>query len=168
MYSKKVMEHFLKPRNMGKIENADGIGKVGNVICGDVLWIYIKVKKDEKTGVERLSEISFQTFGCTVAIANSSMITEMAKGKTLEEAMKIGKDNILNELGEVPVIKKHCSILAADALHEAIYDYLTKNNRKISDEIKKRHGQIERERNTIEERYEHWTGVQEKTLEGEK
>lgn len=120
MYSEKIMDLFLHPHNMGKIENPDGVGKVGNPICGDVMYVYIKVKDN------KISDIKFQTFGCAAAIATSSMITDLAKGKTLEEAMKIGQKNVSDELGGLPPIKQHCSNLAADALHAAIEDYRKK------------------------------------------
>jgi nitrogen fixation NifU-like protein len=125
MYSKKVMEHFRNPRNMGYIENADGIGEAGNPICGDILKIYIKVGK--KDGKEIIEDIKFQTFGCAAAIATSSMITELAKGKSLEEAMKITRDDVADALQGLPPIKMHCSNLAAEALHKAIEDYYKKN-----------------------------------------
>ncbi len=136
MYSKKVLENFKNPRNMGKIEDADGIGKVGNVTCGDMMYIYIKVSDN------RISDIGFETFGCVAAIATSSMLTELAKGKTLDEALKIGNNNVADSLGGLPPIKMHCSNLAADGLHEAIYDYLTKNNRPVPEELKKAHERI--------------------------
>jgi len=124
MYSKKVLEHFENPRNVGEITNADGVGTVGNPVCGDLMTIYITVKD----GV--ISEIKFKTYGCAAAIATSSMITEIAKGKTLEEAMKITRDDIAAALEGLPPIKMHCSNLAADALHEAIKCYLEKINTK--------------------------------------
>ena len=117
MYSEKVMEHFRNPRNMGEISAADGIGTVGNPVCGDMMSIYIKVKDN------LIADIKFKTFGCGAAVATSSMITELAKGKTLEEAMKITRANVADELGGLPPIKMHCSNLAADALHAAIEDY---------------------------------------------
>lgn len=120
MYSQKVMEHFKNPRNMGEIPDADGVGTVGNPVCGDLMTIYIKVKHN------RLEDIKFKTFGCGSAIATSSMITELAKGKTLEEAMKITRGDVANELGGLPPVKMHCSNLAADALHVAIEDYRKK------------------------------------------
>lgn len=120
MYSEKVMEHFRNPRNIGEIKDADGVGTVGNPVCGDLMTIYIKVKDN------RIDDIKFKTFGCAAAIATSSMITELAKGKTLDEAMKITRDNVADELDGLPVIKLHCSNLAADALHEAIKDYKKK------------------------------------------
>jgi len=117
MYTDKVMEHFKNPRNMGEIPDADGVGTVGNPVCGDVMIIYIKVKDN------RLEDIKFKTFGCGSAIATSSMITELAKGKTLEEALKITRANVADSLGGLPPVKMHCSNLAADALHAAIEDY---------------------------------------------
>ena len=124
MYSKKVMEHFLNPRNMGVIEDADGIGTAGNPVCGDTMTIYIKVKNG------RIMDIKFQTFGCAAAIATSSMITELAKGKTLEEAEKITRDDVADALEGLPPIKMHCSNLAADALKAAIEDYRKKRRKK--------------------------------------
>jgi len=120
MYTEKVMEHFRNPRNMGEIPNADGVGTVGNPVCGDLMTIYIKVKGN------KLEDVKFKTFGCGAAIATSSMITELAKGKTLEEAMKITRGDVADSLGGLPPIKMHCSNLAADGLHAAIQDYLKK------------------------------------------
>ena len=120
MYSEKVMDHFKKPRNMGEISDADGIGLVGNPTCGDMMNIYIKVKDNI------LIDIKFKTFGCGAAIATSSMITELAKGKTIEEAIKISKTDVAESLDGLPKIKMHCSNLAADGLHAAIKDYLKK------------------------------------------
>ena len=117
MYTEKVMEHFRNPRNMGEIPDADGVGTVGNPVCGDLMTIYIKVKDG------RLEDIKFKTFGCGSAIATSSMITELAKGKTLEEGMKITRADVADSLGGLPPVKMHCSYLAADALHAAIEDY---------------------------------------------
>ncbi len=121
MYSKKVMDHFTTPRHVGEIEDADGIGEVGNPSCGDMMTIYIKVND----GI--LEDVKFKTFGCGAAIATSSMITEMAKGKTIEEARKITRDDVANELEGLPAVKMHCSNLAADALNSAIDDYIKKN-----------------------------------------
>jgi nitrogen fixation NifU-like protein len=123
-YSEKVMEHFANPRNVGEIKDADGIGKVGNPVCGDLMWIYIKVKDD------RLEDVKFKTFGCGAAIATSSMITEMAKGKTLDEALKITRKDVSEALDGLPPVKMHCSNLAADGLHAAIKDYLEKSGKK--------------------------------------
>ena len=120
MYSEKVMEHFKNPRNMGEILNADGIGTVGNPVCGDMMKIYIKVKDGY------LVDVKFKTFGCGAAIATSSMITDLAKGKTLDEALKITKKDVADNLNGLPTIKMHCSNLAVDGLHAAIKDYLSK------------------------------------------
>jgi len=120
MYTEKVMEHFRNPHNMGEIPDADGVGTVGNPVCGDLMTIYIKVKENH------IEDIKFKTFGCGAAIATSSMITELAKGKTLEEAMKISRSDVADSLGGLPPIKMHCSNLAADGLHAAIQDYLKK------------------------------------------
>lgn len=130
MYSEKVMEHFRNPRNMGEIKNADGVGTVGNPVCGDLMTIYIKIKDN------RIIDIKFKTFGCAAAIATSSMITELAKGKTLDEALKITRKDVADELDGLPPIKMHCSNLAADALHAAINDYLKKTKKKIKSEEK--------------------------------
>ena len=120
MYTEKVMEHFRNPHNMGEIPDADGIGTVGNPVCGDLMTIYIKVKDN------RIEDVKFKTFGCGAAIATSSMITDLAKGKTLEEAMKISRGDVADNLGGLPPVKMHCSNLAADGLHAAIQDYLKK------------------------------------------
>lgn len=119
-YTKKVKDHFFHPRNVGEIKDADGIGTVGNPKCGDVMSIYIKVKDG------KIKDIKFKTFGCAAAIATSSILTEMAKGKTLDEALKLTRNDVANKLGGLPSIKMHCSNLAADALHAAIDDYRKK------------------------------------------
>lgn len=119
-YSQKVMEHFAHPRNVGEIENPDGVGTVGNPVCGDLMSFYIKVADG------CLSDVKFKTFGCGAAIAVSSMVSEMAKGKTLEEAIKITNKMVAEELGGLPPNKLHCSNLGADALHKAIEDYQSK------------------------------------------
>ena len=120
IYSEKVMDHFQNPRNVGTIENADGVGKVGNPVCGDMMEFYIKVKDN------RIDDVKFKTFGCGAAIAVSSMVSEMAKGKTLEEAMAITNDDVAEELDGLPKNKLHCSNLGADALHKAIENYRDK------------------------------------------
>jgi len=122
MYSEKVMEHFKHPHNLKEIKDADGIGKVGNPVCGDLMWVYIQVEKN-KEGKEYIKDIGVKTFGCVAAIATSSMITELAKGKTLEEAKKITRDDIKDALDGLPPIKVHCSNLSADGLKKAIEDY---------------------------------------------
>jgi nitrogen fixation NifU-like protein len=120
MYTPKVMQNFANPQNVGEIENADGVGTVGNPVCGDLMTIYIKVKDD------RLTDIKFKTFGCGAAIATSSMVTQMAKGKTIDEALKITREDVANELGGLPPQKMHCSNLAAEALEAAIKNYREK------------------------------------------
>jgi len=120
LYSEKVMDHFRNPRNVGEIPDADGVGTVGNPVCGDLMTMYIKVKD------EKIIDIKFKTFGCGAAIATSSMTTELAKGKTLEEASKITRANVAESLDGLPTQKMHCSNLAADALKAAIKDYLEK------------------------------------------
>ena len=117
VYSEKVMDHFQHPRNVGEIENADGIGELGNPTCGDIMKIYIKVKDD------KIDDVKFKTFGCGAAIATSSMVTELVKGKTLEEAERVSNMVVAEALDGLPPIKMHCSNLAADALHLAIEDY---------------------------------------------
>ena len=124
MYSQKVMEHFKNPHNMGEIPDADGVGTVGNPVCGDLMTIYIKVKDN------RLQDIKFKTYGCGSAIATSSMITDIARGKTLEQALKITRADVADSLGGLPPVKMHCSNLAADALHAAIEDYYKRQKSK--------------------------------------
>ena len=119
-YSKKVIEHFNNPRNMGEIKDPDGVGKAGSPVCGDVMKVFIKVKDN------RITDIKFKTLGCAAAIASSSMLTELAKGRTLNEAEKITRMDIVKALGGLPPIKIHCSVLAQDALKEAIKDYKKK------------------------------------------
>ena len=128
MYSEKVMEHFSNPRNVGEIEDADGVGTVGNPVCGDLMTIYIKIKDNI------IEDIKFKTFGCGAAIATSSMVTEMAMGKTIEEALEITRNDVANELEGLPPVKMHCSNLAADALQAAIEDYKKKQAGESSEE----------------------------------
>lgn len=130
MYSKDVMDHFMNPRNVGEIENPDGVGEKGNPTCGDLMRMYIQVKSKKEKGknVEVISDIKFQTFGCGAAVATSSMITEMVKGKTIDEAEKITNAQVAKALGGLPPIKMHCSNLAADALAAAISDYKQKKS----------------------------------------
>jgi nitrogen fixation NifU-like protein len=123
VYSKKVMDHFTNPRNVGVIENPDGYGKVGNPVCGDLMEMYIRVENDV------IKDIKFKTFGCGSAIATSSMVTELAKGKNVDEAMKITRNDVANELDGLPPQKMHCSNLAADALQAAIKDYKNKKKK---------------------------------------
>jgi nitrogen fixation NifU-like protein len=125
IYSEKVMEHFQNPRNVGVLEDADGVGQVGNPVCGDMMSFYIKVKNN------RIEDVKFQTFGCGAAIAVSSMVSEMAMGKTLEDALKITNKSVAEELGGLPKNKLHCSNLGADALHKAIDNYKEKQKAEV-------------------------------------
>lgn len=127
MYSEKVMDHFQNPRNVGEIENASGVGTEGNPTCGDLMTIYITVEDNI------ITDVKFKTFGCGAAIATSSMITEMAVGKTIEEALKITRNDVADELEGLPPVKMHCSNLAADALRAAIADYKMKQAEKSAD-----------------------------------
>lgn len=125
MYSEKVMDHFTNPRNVGEIENADGIGQVGNPKCGDIMKIYLKIEDDV------IADVKFKTFGCGSAIASSSMATEMVKGKTIYEAMELTNKAVANALDGLPPVKMHCSVLAEQAIKSALLDYSKKNNVKI-------------------------------------
>lgn len=123
-YTEKVMDHFANPRNVGEIKDANGIGEVGNAKCGDIMKIYLKVEDDI------IKDVKFKTFGCGAAIATSSMVTEMVTGKTLDEALKVTNQAVAEALGGLPPVKMHCSNLAADAMHEAIKDYIDRKNKK--------------------------------------
>ncbi len=122
MYSEKVMEHFMNPRNVGEIENADGIGQVGNPKCGDIMKMYLKIENDV------IVDVKFKTFGCGSAIASSSMATELIKGKTIKEAMQLTNKAVADALDGLPPVKMHCSVLAEQAIKSALYDYSKKNN----------------------------------------
>jgi nitrogen fixation NifU-like protein len=148
MYSEKVIEHFQNPHNYGKINDASGIGTVGNMRCGDLMKLYIKV--NEKGIIE---DIKFETYGCAAAIATSSVVTDLAKGKSVKDALKIASKDVIESLGDLPMIKVHCSLLAVDALVEAIHDYLKKNGREIPEGLEKKHKVLEKQRKEIEERY---------------
>jgi len=126
MYSEKIMEHFINPRNVGEIVNPDGVGQVGNAKCGDIMKMYIKVEDN------RIVDVKFKTFGCGAAIASSSMATEIIKGKTLDEALKLSNKAVAEALGGLPAVKMHCSVLAEEAIKGAVEDYKSKNNAKHS------------------------------------
>jgi nitrogen fixation NifU-like protein len=123
-YTEKVLDHFQKPRNMGQIPNASGVGEVGNATCGDIMRIYLSIENDI------IMDVKFQTYGCGAAVATTSMLTELVKGKTLEEALHITNADVAKELGGLPPVKMHCSNLAADALKVAIEDYRNQQNQK--------------------------------------
>lgn len=164
MYNKEVMDHFMHPRNMGEIKDADGIGKVGNMTCGDVMWVYIKVEKNNKDEPV-IKDIKFRTLGCAAAIASSSMATELAKGKTIDEALSITKEDIVGALGAMPAVKVHCSLLATDALAEAIYDYMSRNSLQIPEKLSKTHKRLKIELEKTREMHKDFTESQENFLE---
>ena len=122
-YSKKLMKHFKKPKHVKSLKNPDGIGEVGNPSCGDIMHLEINIKKDKKTGEKRIKKIGFKTFGCPAAVASSDIVCQLAKGKTLEEAKNMKKQDIVEELGGMPPIKVHCSILGLETLKKAIENY---------------------------------------------
>jgi len=158
-YSKEIMKHFFHPKNIGLMENPSGVGKVGNIVCGDVLWLYLKVKNN------KILDSKVQTFGCIVAIANSSIITTMIKGKGLEEALKITKDDVIKKLGNpLPPIKIHCSVLAVEALHEAIYDYYSRNKLRIPAKLKKEHERAKQTLEHIEHEHKEYVDLEKKAL----
>lgn len=163
LYPKEVMKHFKNPQNVGKIKNPSGIGKVGNLRCGDIMYLYLKIGKKGKK--EIIEDVKFETFGCTVAIANTSLLTTMVKGKTLEQAMKITKDNLLKKFGKIPFIKIHCSMLAVDALAEAIYDYFKKEGREIPKELELKHQAAEKIGEELKERHKDLLAIEEKLHE---
>ncbi len=133
-YSEKVMDHFMNPRNVGEIENASGVGTVGNAKCGDIMRIYLDVDDD---GIIR--DCKFKTFGCGAAVATSSMATEMVKGKSIQDALKITNKAVMEALDGLPVVKIHCSLLAEEAIHAALWDYAEKHNIKIDGLEKPKH-----------------------------
>ena len=151
-YSKKVLSHFKNPKNYGRMNNPSGIGEVGNPVCGDMMTLYIKVGKNKK-GEEIISDVKFQTFGCVAAIAVSSAATETLKGKTLEEAQILTGRKVIDSLGGLPTIKKHCSMLAIDALSEAIYDYFKENNRPIPKRLQVKHKAVIKEEELIKKKF---------------
>ncbi len=122
MYTDKVMDHFVNPRNVGEIDDASGVGQVGNAKCGDIMKIFIKVDENDV-----ITDVKFKTFGCGAAIASSSMATELVKGKTVDEALQITNQMVIDALGGLPPVKLHCSVLAEEALHAAIADYRAKH-----------------------------------------
>lgn len=152
IYSKKVLEYFRSPKNLGTIKNPDGVGKAGNIVCGDLMWFHIKVGKNKK-GEDVLKDVKFGTYGCAAAIASSSVVAEIAKRKTIKEAISLKKEDIQKVLGELPSHKIHCVILALDALFEAIYDYLSKKKLPVPPELQRRHERIKKEKELIKEKF---------------
>lgn len=147
MYSEKVIDHFSNPRNVGEIENASGVGTVGNAKCGDIMRMYLDI--DEK-GI--IQNVKFKTFGCGAAVATSSMATELVKGKTVQEALKVTNKAVMEALDGLPPVKVHCSLLAEEAIHAALWDYAQKNNIKI-DGLVKPVNDIEEKEERLEEEY---------------
>ena len=131
-YNDKVIEHYSNPRNVGEIPDADGVGEVGNPVCGDIMKMYLKIEN----GI--IKDVKFKTFGCGAAIATSSVSTELVKGKTIEEALKLRNGDVVKALGGLPPVKLHCSVLAEEAIHEAIADYLRKEGKLSEEEIKEK------------------------------
>lgn len=140
-YSKKVLDHFKNPHNFGSIKNPTSVGQVGNPACGDVMKLYLKIDKN-KQGQDFIKEVKFETMGCAAAIATSSVVTDLAKRKTLDEALKIENKDVVAALEYLPVIKIHCSLLAIDALNEAIFNYYQKIKHSIPESLQKKHERI--------------------------
>lgn len=141
VYSKKVLEHFRNPHNFGEIKNADGIGEVGNLSCGDVMKLYIKISLNSKKE-EVIKDIKFETLGCAAAIATSSVVTDLAKNKTIKKALSLNNQDVVKVLKNLPPIKIHCSLLAVDALAEAVFDYYQKNNKEVPQFLLEKHQQL--------------------------
>jgi len=140
-YSKKVLEHFKNPHNFGSMKNPTALGQVGNPACGDVMKLYLKITKN-KSGQDFIKDIKFETMGCAAAIATSSVVTDLAKNKTLDDALKLDNKDVIEALEYLPDIKIHCSLLAIDALNEAIFNYYQQTNHSISESLQKKHDRI--------------------------
>ncbi len=165
IYSKEIIKHFKKPKNVGKIRKPNGVGEAGNFLCGDIMKLYLKVKENKK-GEKIIKNIRFETLGCIVAIANTSLITTLVKGKTLKEALSLEKKDLIEKLGQpLPPNKIHCSVLAIDALKEAIYNYYLKNKIEIPEGLEKKHQRIIKTKEEIEKRYKDFTKFEKEVLE---
>ena len=164
IYSKEIIEHFKNPKNVGKIKKPSGRGEAGNILCGDIMTLYLKIgenKKKEKI----IKDVKFETLGCVVAVANTSLLTTMVKGKKLEDVLKIRKDDLIKRLGQpLPLFKIHCSVLAIDALKEAIYDYYLKNKLEISEDLEKEHRRITKTKEELEKRYKGFQAFEKEIL----
>jgi nitrogen fixation NifU-like protein len=154
-YTPEVMDHFLHPHHVGVLADYDVVGEVGNIVCGDVMRIYLKIEPDDDEKL-CIANISFETYGCGAAIATSSITTDLAFGQTLEEALKITKDLVIKKLVKLPAQKIHCSILAVDALHEAIYQYYQQNKLRIPVALEKQHQTIQKQKEYLKKQYESW------------
>ena len=164
IYSKEIIKHFKNPKNVGKIKKPSGRGEAGNILCGDIMTLYLKIgenKKKEKI----IKDVKFETLGCVVAVANTSLLTTMVKGKKLEDVLKIRKDDLIKRLGQpLPLFKIHCSVLAIDALKEAIYDYYLKNKLEISEDLEKEHQRITKTKEELEKRYKGFQAFEKEIL----
>ena len=164
IYSKEIIKHFKNPKNVGKIKKPDGSGEAGNILCGDIMTLYLKIEKNEK-GEKIIKDVKFETLGCVVAVANTSLLTTMVKGKKLEDVLKIRKDDLIKRLGQpLPLFKIHCSILAVDALKEAIYDYYLKNKLEIPEDLEKGHQRITKTKEELEKRYKGFQAFEKEIL----
>jgi len=153
IYSKEIIEHFKNPKNVGKIKKPSGRGEAGNILCGDIMTLYLKIGENKK-GEKIIKDIRFETLGCVVAIANTSLLTSLIKGKTIKEALSFKKEDLIKRLGQpLPPFKIHCSVLAVDALKEAIYDYFKKEKIEISEDLEKEHQRITKTKEELEKRY---------------
>jgi len=165
IYSKEIIKHFKNPKNVGKIKKPSGRGEAGNILCGDIMTLYLKIEKNEK-GEKIIKDVKFETLGCVVAIANTSLLTTMVKGKKLEDALKIKKEDLIKRLGQpLPPFKIHCSLLAVDALKEAIYDYYLKNKLEIPEDLEKGHQRITKTKEELEKRYKGFQKFEKEILE---
>ena len=164
IYSKEIIKHFKNPKNVGKIKKPSGRGEAGNILCGDIMTLYLKIgenKKKEKI----IKDVKFETLGCVVAVANTSLLTTMVKGKKLEDVLKIRKDDLIKRLGQpLPLFKIHCSVLAIDALKEAIYDYYLKNKLEIPEDLEKGHQRITKTKEELEKRYKGFQAFEKEIL----
>ncbi len=150
-YTERIIDHFKNPRNMGEMDDADVVSKVGAPMCGDELWLYLKIDKRDG-GEPYIKDISFQSFGCAAAVATGSVITELAKGKTLKEALELSFKDVDEYLGGLPKIKVHCSLLSCDALHDAIYQYYKENGIATSERLELLHEKIVKGTNIAREK----------------
>lgn len=163
-YPTEVVAHFKRPKNLGRMKNPDAVGEAGNIICGDVMRVYLKVKDG------KISDIKGEVFGCIVAIANTSLLTTMVKGKSLEDAIKMKKETLIKRLGgkKLPPIKLHCSVLALDALKEAVYNYYRKHDMPIPKTLEEEHARIQKTLHAIEDRHKELIRLEREFLEAEK
>lgn len=156
-YTQEVMEHFLHPHHAGALAEYDAVGEVGNVVCGDVMRIYLKIEPDDNQQL-CIANISFETYGCGAAIATSSVTCDLALGKTLQEALALNKQAVIEQLQYLPAQKIHCSILAIDALHEAIYQYYQYKKHPIPENLAKIHQRLTKQKEILKKQYQKWMG----------